>query len=98
MRHRFCARQCASWLLLSVTSSLPLLSQAQTVDQVSSSDTTVKHARMSATKAKPRPRTLGQVKVEGQTSSTYSDNDSAAATRLPLSLLDTPPSHRHSVV
>ena len=92
MRHRFCARQCASWLLLSMTSAVPVLAQTTTADPAVPDTLTDQGGHKSVSKSKPASKTLEQVKVEGQTSSTYSSDDTNAATRLPLSLLDTPQS------
>lgn len=92
MRHRFCARQCASWLLLSMASTVPVLAQTATADPADQDTVAGQGGHKSVIRSKPASKTLEQVKVEGQTSSTYSSDDTNAATRLPLSLLDTPQS------
>lgn len=75
-----------------MTSAVPVLAQTTAADPAVPDTLADQGGHKSVSKSKPASKTLEQVKVEGQTSSTYSSDDTNAATRLPLSLLDTPQS------
>lgn len=81
MSHSFHGRLRPSLLCLALAAALPLVAQAQSATQNDSHDGKNKKAT-----------TLDAVKVQGQSAPTYTVNESAATTRLPLTLQDTPQS------